>query len=83
MQESSGLYRIIDRKNNIFKLAQGEFVAPERIEAAIESNSHLIEQVFVYGKSTETGLVAVVVPYQASLMHWWEQKHPGGQLPHP
>lgn len=78
IQESSGSFRIIDRKKNIFKLAQGEFVVPERIEAVFESNSSLIEQVFLYGNSTETGTLAVVVPFQQALMHWWNQRHLGG-----
>ena len=75
VQESSGAYRIIDRRKNIFKLAQGEFVVPEHVEGIFENGSHLIEQVFVYGNPTKTGTVAVVVPFQPALMQWCKQRH--------
>ncbi|KAI8809314.1 hypothetical protein BJ742DRAFT_805837 [Cladochytrium replicatum] len=53
--------KIIDRKKHIFKLAQGEYVAPERLENLL-INSELIAQVYVHGDSLESELVAIVVP---------------------
>ncbi|WP_225323412.1 carboxylic acid reductase [Mycobacterium marseillense] len=51
----------VDRRNNVLKLAQGEFVAVARLEAVFAS-APLVRQIFVYGNSERPYLLAVVVP---------------------
>uniref|UniRef100_A0A8B9QNN1 Arachidonate--CoA ligase n=1 Tax=Apteryx owenii TaxID=8824 RepID=A0A8B9QNN1_APTOW len=57
----NGTLKIIDRKKNIFKLAQGEYIAPEKIEN-IYIRSAPVAQVFVHGESLRSSLVGIVVP---------------------
>lgn len=52
----------VDRRGNVIKLSQAEFVAVGPLETAYLGNSALIEQIFVYGSSYRSYLLAVVVP---------------------
>ncbi|MFD3357523.1 carboxylic acid reductase [Streptomyces fradiae] len=52
---------IVDRRKNVLKLSQGEFVATSRLEAVFAA-SPLVRQIFVYGNSERSYLLAVVVP---------------------
>ncbi|WP_313806000.1 carboxylic acid reductase [Sphingobium sp.] len=54
----------VDRRGNVIKLSQAEFVAVGPLETAYLGNSALIDQVFVYGSSYRSYLLAVVVPDQ-------------------
>jgi long-chain acyl-CoA synthetase len=55
-----GQLQIVDRKKNIFKLAQGEFVAVEKIEGTL-GQAPLVGMLLVHGEPTESSLVGVVV----------------------
>jgi long-chain acyl-CoA synthetase len=67
-----GSLKIIDRRKNIFKLAQGEYVAAEKIEMAYQEATS-IGQCFIYGKSTETFVVAIVIPDTDHAKLWWAE----------
>ncbi|MFJ2813876.1 carboxylic acid reductase [Streptomyces sp. NPDC087294] len=56
----------VDRRNNVLKLAQGEFVTVSRLESLFV-NSPLVRQIYVYGNSRRAYLLAVVVPTEDAL----------------
>jgi len=66
---ANGTLSIVDRKKNIFKLAQGEYVAVEYLEG-IYKRSQCVGQVWVYGDSFQRYLVSVVVPNWDYLIPW-------------
>uniref|UniRef100_A0A914D9I3 AMP-binding enzyme C-terminal domain-containing protein n=1 Tax=Acrobeloides nanus TaxID=290746 RepID=A0A914D9I3_9BILA len=70
----NGVLKVIDRKKHIFKLAQGEYVAPEKIEN-IYIRSNFVQHVYVDGDSLENFLVAIVVPEPGPLKHWFQEEH--------
>ena len=57
--DSMGRISIVDRVKNVLKLAQGEYISPERIENVYMANSNLIAQAYVHGDSTQAFLVSV------------------------
>lgn len=52
-------------------------MAAEKIEMALE-RSPLVEQIFVYGNSLESVLVAAVVPKKRALLEWAKANGVGG-----
>eukprot|EP00803_Ostreobium_quekettii_P005717 evm.model.scf_27.6 EVM.evm.TU.scf_27.6 scf_27:41716-47095(+) len=74
-----GTLKVIDRKKNIFKLSQGEYISVEMVEAVYKKNA-MVEQVWVYGDSFKSYLVAVVVPVKDALMVWASQNGISGSF---
>ena len=58
--DEMGRFTIIDRRKNVLKLAQGEYVAPERIEGVYLNACGYLAQAFVHGDSLQTFLVAIL-----------------------
>jgi long-chain acyl-CoA synthetase len=57
--DENGRFTIIDRRKNLLKLAQGEYVSPERIEGIYTSSCPYLAQAFVHGDGIQTSLVAI------------------------
>ncbi|WP_328389862.1 thioester reductase domain-containing protein [Streptomyces sp. NBC_00400] len=56
----------VDRRSNVLKLSQGEFVTVSRLESLF-TGSPVVRQIFVYGNSARAYLLAVIVPTQDAL----------------
>jgi long-chain acyl-CoA synthetase len=54
-----GRFKIIDRRKNVLKLAQGEYISPERIENVYLANCGYIASAYVHGDSHQSFLVAI------------------------
>lgn len=66
MWTKGGALKVIDRKKDIFKLSQGEFLSPERIES-VYSMMDYVATVFVTGCPTQSFCVAIVIPHEDPL----------------
>lgn len=76
MWTDDGALKIIDRAKNLFKLSQGEYVSPEAIENEL-SKAKLVGQIYVYGNSLQSTLLAVVVPDVPAAKAWASEGAPG------
>lgn len=59
--------------------SQGEYVAPDSVEAALQTSKY-VSQIFVYGNSLEPCTVAVVVPDKETILPWCQAKGIQGSL---
>ena len=64
--QEDGSIRIVDRRKNIFKISQGGYIEPEKIER-ICLESGIFREIFVDGDGLESYLVGVGVPNQEKI----------------
>ena len=58
---SGNSIKIIDRVKSLFKLSQGEYVAPDKVQTILV-NSKYINQIFLYGDSHFSYAIALIYP---------------------
>ncbi|KAJ6338625.1 hypothetical protein OIU76_008150 [Salix suchowensis] len=65
----NGVIKIIDRKKNLIKLSQGEYIALEYLEN-VYNNTPIVEDIWIYGDTGKSTLVAVVVLHEENTKSW-------------
>jgi fatty acid CoA ligase FadD9 len=56
----------LDRRNNVLKLSQGEFVTVSKLET-LYADSPLVRQIYIYGNSARAYVLAAIVPTDDAL----------------
>ncbi|CCK71382.1 long-chain fatty acid-CoA ligase FAA1 KNAG_0G03250 [Huiozyma naganishii CBS 8797] len=63
----SGHLKVIDRKKNLVKTLNGEYIALEKLESIYRSNQH-VQNICVYADQTQVKPVGIVVPNHKPLL---------------
>ena len=71
--------KIIDRVKNLFKLSQGEFVAPDKVQTILISSKY-IHQIFLDGESQYSFAVALVYPELNECIKFLEENKKMGDI---
>ncbi|KAJ1914373.1 long-chain fatty acid-CoA ligase [Tieghemiomyces parasiticus] len=69
--QPDGQLKLIDRKKNLVKLAHGEYIALEKLEAVYKT-SMLVGNICVYADGEQTRPVALIMPDPKGLLHYAE-----------
>lgn len=65
----NGRIYIVDRVKNFFKLAQGEYITPEKIENAYLASYPDVAQVYVHGDSLHSHVVGIIGLEEATVQN--------------
>ncbi|KAH8738982.1 hypothetical protein FG386_003307 [Cryptosporidium ryanae] len=76
-----GTVRIIDRRKHLFKLSQGEYISPETLENIYLAHSPFVSQIFITAITTESSIVALVVPDPEYTKTWIQKNAVSDSVP--
>lgn len=79
IDDRNGRITIIDRVKNFFKLAQGEYITPEKIENKYLSAFPLAQQLYAHGDSFKTFVIAVAGVEPAPIKEWLNSRFQIGE----
>ena len=68
-----GRLTLIDRKKNIFKLSQGEYIAPEKVESVLLKDP-LFAELCIYGDSKESYCILIAAPEHSEFKSFCSSK---------
>eukprot|EP00828_Plagiopyla_frontata_P032017 TRINITY_DN4180_c0_g1_i2.p1 TRINITY_DN4180_c0_g1~~TRINITY_DN4180_c0_g1_i2.p1 ORF type:complete len:279 (-),score=52.52 TRINITY_DN4180_c0_g1_i2:23-754(-) len=71
--------KIIDRKKNIVKMQQGEWIAIERVQSAY-ARATVVAEICVWVESSQAYVIAIVVPDQEVIEQFAEEKQIQGNF---
>ena len=79
LPQSGYSIKIIDRAKSLFKLSQGEYVAPDKIQLIL-LNSKYINQIFLYGESHYSYAIALVYPEKNECIDFLKKEKKMGEI---
>ncbi|KAI9362435.1 hypothetical protein DFJ73DRAFT_812376 [Zopfochytrium polystomum] len=66
--QPDGSLSVIDRKKNLVKLANGEYIALEKLESVYKTSSY-VQNIVIYGDSEQSFPVAIIQPNEKEIHH--------------
>lgn len=66
--------RIIDRVKEIFKLSQGEYIIPNKLEN-VYGRSKYVAQILIYGNATKNHIIAIINPNKKDCCEFLHMTH--------
>ena len=79
LTDQGNALKIIDRVKNLFKLSQGEYVAPDKVQNLL-INSKYVKQIFLHGESHFNYAIALVYPDLNECISFLKEKKKLGDI---